>query len=333
MSPGMREVAEKAGVSIATVSNVLNRPQVVTDTTQQRVRQAMDELGFVRNGSARQLRAGKSEVVCVTVPGFTPFYDELIRGVEERASEHGLVVFACATSDDPLKEESYLRVFMEQRVRGIFLTRASKVFQEPGQRVPRHVPVIFVDLESGLLDHCSSSVDDLHGSVQAVRHLHELGHQRIAWVGPPDVPQLLKRAEGVRSTAAELGMHFTEIATAPKTNVQAGQIAALDLHKTGIPTAVICGNDSMAVGMEMQLAALGYSVPDDVSIVGYDDIEFAAAAIVPLTTVARHPAAIGSSAIDLLLAGCGTADHVHRQVLLPSELVVRASTGPPRASG
>ena len=122
MAPGMREVAEKAGVSIATVSNVLNRPQVVTETTQRRVRAAMDELGFVRNGTARQLRAGKSEVVCVTVPGFTPFYDELIRGVEERAAEHGLVVFACATSDDPIKEESYLRVFMEQRVRGILLT-------------------------------------------------------------------------------------------------------------------------------------------------------------------------------------------------------------------
>lgn len=333
MARGMREVAEKAGVSIATVSNVLNRPQLVTETTQQRVRQAMDELGFVRNGTARQLRAGKSEVVCVTVPGFTPFYDELIRGVEERAAEHGLVVFACATSDDPIKEESYLRVFMEQRVRGILLTRASEVFQQPGQTFPRHVPVIFVDLESGLLDHCSSSVDDLHGSVQAVRHLHELGHRRIAWVGPPDVPQLVKRAEGVRSTASDLGMHVIEIATSQKTNVQAGQVAALELHATGMPTAVICGNDSMAVGMEMQLAALGYSVPEDVSIVGYDDIEFAAAAVVPLTTVARHAVAIGSSAIDLLVEGCGAADHTHRQVLLPSELVVRASTGPPRAAG
>jgi LacI family transcriptional regulator len=128
-------------------------------------------------------------------------------------------------------------------------------------------------------------------------------------------------------------MHLIEIATAPKTNVQAGQTAALNLHEIGIPTAVICGNDLMAVGMEMQLAALGYSVPEDVSIVGYDDIEFAAAAIVPLTTVARHPAAMGSSAIDLLLAGCGAADHAHRQVLLPSELVVRASTGPPRSAG
>ena len=125
-------------------------------------------------------------------------------------------------------------------------------------------------------------------------------------------------------------MHVIEIATNPNTNVQAGQVAALELHEIGTPTAVICGNDSMAVGMEMQLAALGYSVPEDVSIVGYDDIEFAAAAIVPLTTVARHAAAIGSSAIDLLLEGCGATDHIHKQVLLPSELVVRASTGSPR---
>jgi LacI family transcriptional regulator len=97
-----------------------------------------------------------------------------------------------------------------------------------------------------------------------------------------------------------------------------------------MPGAVICGNDSMAVGMEMQAAALGISVPGDLSIVGFDDIEFAAAAVVPLTTVARHPAAIGSSAIDLLLSGCGAPDHVHQQVVLPAELVVRESTGPPR---
>ena len=271
----------------------------------------------------------------MTVPGFTPFYDELIRGVEEQAAQHGLVVFACATSDDPLKEESYLRVFMEQRVRGIFLTRASEVFQEPGQRFPRHVPVIFVDLESGLLDHCSTSVDDLHGSVQALRHLHELGHRRIAWVGPPDVPQLFRSVPKVSAPPPiDLGMHLIEIATPPKTNVQAGQFAALELHKSGIPSAVICGNDLMAVGMEMQLAALGYSVPADVSIVGYDDIEFAAAAIVPLTIGCKTPCRHG---VDVLSTYCWQgavpADHTHRQVLLPSELVVRSSTGPPRASG
>jgi LacI family transcriptional regulator len=326
----MREVAERAGVSIATVSNVLNRPQVVAEPTQRRVRDAMDELGFVRNGSARQLRAGKSEVVCVTVPAFTPFYDELIRGVEERAAEHGLVVFACATSDDPQKEESYLRVFMEQRVRGILLTRASTVFEQPGRSLPRHVPVIFVDLESGLLDHCSTSVDDLHGSMLAVNHLYQLGHRLMAWVGPSDVPQMRKRADGVRLSAAELGMHLIEVVTPRRTDAQAGQIAALELHAAGMPGAVICGNDSMAVGMEMQAAALGISVPGDLSIVGFDDIEFAAAAVVPLTTVARHPAAIGSSAIDLLLSGCGAPDHVHQQVVLPAELVVRESTGPPR---
>jgi LacI family transcriptional regulator len=217
---------------------------------------------------------------------------------------------------------------MEQRVRGILLTRASTVFERPTRSLPRQVPVIFVDLESGLLDHCSTSVDDPHGSMLAVNHLHDLGHRQIAWVGPTDVPQMRKRADAVRMTTAELGIPLTEVVTPRRTDAQAGQIAALELQAAGMPSAVICGNDSMAVGMEMQLAAIGLSVPGDVSIVGFDDIEFAAAAVVPLTTVARHPATIGSSAIDLLLSGCGTADHTHRQVVLPAELVVRESTGP-----
>ena len=96
-----------------------------------------------------------------------------------------------------------------------------------------------------------------------------------------------------------------------------------------MPSAVICGNDLMAVGMEMELKSLGYSIPGDVSIVGYDDIEFAAAATVPLTTVARHPARLGAAAVDLLLSGCGTRDdHTHQQLIFPSELIVRSSTGP-----
>ncbi|MET0696817.1 MAG: LacI family DNA-binding transcriptional regulator [Acidimicrobiia bacterium] len=333
MAPGMREVAEKAGVSIATVSNVLNRPQVVAEPTQERVREVMRDLGFVRNGSARQLRAGTSEVICVVFPGFSAYFDELTRGVEERASEHGLVVFACATNDDTTKEETYLRVMMEQRVRGILLTRASKVFQSSGPKLRRHAPVVLVDLESPAHDHCSTAADDGHGSEVAVKHLHDLGHRRIAWVGPTDVPQMVTRADSIHRTASDLGIEVLDVVTPPKTLVPAGQFAARELHDKGMPSAVICGNDLMAVGMEMELKTLGYSIPGDVSIVGYDDIEFAAAATVPLTTVARHPARLGAAAVDLLLGGCGTRDdHTHQQLVFPSELIVRSSTGPARSA-
>jgi LacI family transcriptional regulator len=293
----------------------------------------MSELGFIRNASARQLRAGTSELVCLVVPGFSAYFDELTQGVEARAVEAGLVLFVCATSDDPRKEQTFLRVLMEQRVRGILLTRQSKVFQDPDLGERRHVPVILVDLESPLHDHCSTAVDDYEGGRLAVHHLHHLGHRRIAWVGPVEVPQMTSRAIGVRDAASELGMEVVTVVTAMRTLPPAGQKAAMELHDNGLPSAVICANDLMAVGMELQLLSLGYSIPKDVSIVGFDDIEFAASAIVPLTTIARHPGVIGAKAVDLLLSGCGIDDeHRHQQLLYPSELVVRESTGPASTS-
>jgi LacI family transcriptional regulator len=333
MAAGMRDVAKRAGVSVATVSNVLNRPQIVAEPTQDRVRTAMRELGFVRNGSARQLRAGRSNVVSLVVPGFSAYFDELAQGAEERAAENGLAVFVCSTHDDPVKEESYLRVLMEQRVRVILLTRVSEVFLRPEVTLTRHVPVVLVDLESPLHDHCSTSVDDEHGGELAVRHLHDLGHRRVAWVGPSAVPQIASRANGVRKVAQELGMEVIDIEIPIRTVATAGRDAARELHRIAVPTGVICANDLTAVGMETELTALGYSIPGDVSIVGFDDIEFAGSSIIPLTTVARHPSALGAGAIDLLLAGCGEEGHAHTQVVLPSELVVRESTGPARKGG
>jgi LacI family transcriptional regulator len=327
----MREVAKRAGVSIATVSNVLNRPQIVAEPTQQRVREAMRELGFVRNGSARQLRAGRSNVVSLVVPGFSAYFDELAQGAEERAAENGLTIFVCPTHDDPVKEQRYLRVLMEQRVRGILLTRVSEVFLRPEVTPIRHVPVVLVDFP--YQDHCSALVDDERAGQLALRHLHDLGHQRVAWVGPPSVPSIESRAQGVRKAAGELGMQVIEIEIPIRTIPSAGRVAARELHRTGVPTGVICANDLTAVGMETELTSLGYRIPGDVSIVGFDDIEFAGSSIVPLTTVARHPSALGAGAIDLLLAGCGEDDHTHRQVVLPSELVVRESSGPPKEAG
>jgi LacI family transcriptional regulator len=328
----MRDVAERAGVSVATVSNVLNHPQIVAEPTQKRVREAMRDLGFVRNGSARQLRAGRSNVVCLVLPGFSAYFDELAQGAEEQAAQQGLALFVCSTHDDAVKEESYLRVLMEQRVRGILLTRVSEVFLRPEISVTRHVPVVLVDLESPLLDHCSTSVDDEHGGELAVRHLHDLGHRRVAWVGPSSVPQIANRATGVRNAAVELGMQVIELETPIRTVASAGRDAAQELHRIGVPTGVICANDLTAVGMETELTSLGYSIPRDVSIVGFDDIEFAGSSTIPLTTVARHPAALGSGAIDLLLAGCGADDHVHSQVVYPCELVVRDSSGPAKSA-
>ncbi len=189
--------------------------------------------------------------------------------------------------------------------------------------------MILADLEDPARDHCSSSVDDVHGGELAVRHLHELGHRTIAWVGSVGAPQITARANGVRSAAEELGMEVVEVTTVPRILTGPGRLAADQLHERGVPSAVICANDMLALGMEARLLGLGYAIPNDVSIIGFDDIEFAAAAMVPLTSVARPAYAMGASAIDLL-SGCGALGHEHQQIVFNAELSVRSSTGPAR---
>ncbi len=329
----MREVAARAGVSIATVSNVLNRPHLVAEPTRDRVREAIGELGFVRNGSARQLRRGTSEVVTLVLPHLSnPFFTELARGVEEHALQQGWTLFVCwLETEDPGEKAHYLNVLMEQRVRGILLTRATDL-APTSQIVGRRVPVILADLEDPATEHCSSSVDDVHGGELAVRHLYELGHRAVAWVGSVGAPQITARANGVRITAQELGMEIVEVTTVPRILTGPGRLAADELHERGLPSAVICANDMLALGMEARLLSLGYAIPDDVSIIGFDDIEFASAAMVPLTSVARPAYAMGATAIDLLIRGCGAVGHEHQQVVFNSELSVRSSTGPVRSS-
>lgn len=332
MTAGMREVAARAGVSIATVSNVLNRPHLVSEPTRDRVREAIGELGFVRNGSARQLRRGTSEVVTLVLPHLSnPFFTELARGVEERALQQGWTLLVCwLETEDAAEKAHYLNVLMEQRVRGILLTRATDL-QPTTQIVGGRVPVILTDLDDQSGAHCTSSVDDVHGGELAVRHLHELGHQTIAWVGSVGAPQITARANGVRNMAHELRMEVVEVTTVPRILTGPGRLAADELHERGMPSAVICANDMLALGMELRLLGLGYEIPGDVSIIGFDDIEFAAAAMVPLTSVARPAFAMGSSAIDHLIAGCGAEGHEHQQVVFNAELSVRSSTGPARA--
>lgn len=325
-------MAARAGVSIATVSNVINRPYLVAEPTRDRVKEAIGELGFVRNGSARQLRRGTSEVVTLVLPHLSnPFFTEVARGVEVRALQQGWSLFVYwLETEDPAEKTRYLNALMEQRVRGILLTRATDL-QPTSQIVGGRVPVILADLEDPARNHCSSSVDDVHGGELAVRHLHELGHRTLAWVGSVGAPQITARANGVKETARELGIEVVEITTGPQLLTAPGRLAADELHERGIPSAVICANDMLALGLEMRLLSLGYAIPDDISIIGFDDIEFAAAAMVPLTSVARPAFAMGASAIDLLIAGCGAMGHRHQQVVFKSNLSVRRSTGPARA--
>jgi len=331
-APGMKDVAAVAGVSIGTVSNVLNRPQLVSEATRQRVREAIVELGFVRNETARQLRAGSSRTIAyVVMDAANPFFNDVARGVEEAARAEGVAVYLCNSNQDVVREREYLERLREQRVQGVLITPI-----DPTGMPSLGMPVVLVDCHAVDDTQCSVAVDDVLGGELAVTHLLETGHERIAFVGgPTTVQQVSDRYQGARQATAvwprstELMRLETEALTVAEGRRAGERLVGLPASQR--PTAAFCANDLLALGLLQAMTRQGLSVPADLAVVGYDDIEFAEAAAVPLTSVRQPRELLGRTAARLLFeeaADDGT--HVHQQVRFRPELVVRASTRVPR---
>ncbi|MFD9700337.1 LacI family DNA-binding transcriptional regulator [Lentzea sp. NPDC059081] len=332
-SVGIRDVAQHAGVSNATVSNVLNRPDVVAPATRQRVLAAIEELGFVRNESARQLRAGRSRVLAyVVLDAANPFFTDVARGVEDAARDAGLALFLCNSASDDGREREYLELLHEQRVEGILITPV-----DAAQLTDRGTPFVLVDREATDGTWCSVAVDDVLGGELAVTHLIENGHTRIAMVGGPlSIQQVRDRREGARRAVAEAGLPADALTFLETRSLQVGEGRNAGERLVGLPasrrpTAAFCANDLLALGLLQSMTQQGLRVPDDLAVVGYDDIEFAAAAAVPLTSVRQPREQLGRTATQLLLAE-NEPDHEHRHVKFQPELVVRASTAIRRTS-
>jgi LacI family transcriptional regulator len=330
----IREVAAHAGVSVGTVSNVLNRPDIVAEPTRSRVRAAIKQLGFIRNESARQLRAGRSRTIgLVVLDVANPFFTDVARGVEDEASESGLAVILCNSDDQQKKETHYLELLEEHRVQGILITPVSTDDDRLARLQQRGTPVVLVDSRSPTRGQCSVSVDDVLGGELAVAHLLEGGHTRIAFVGGPlGIRQVADRRDGAlraldRAGASPDALHMIET---PALNVAAGQragAAIAELPAARRPSAVFCANDPLALGVLQEMTAQRIRVPDSISLIGYDDIDFAAAAAVPLSSVRQPRQLLGRTAAQLLLdEALGEGSHQHRQVVFEPELVVRQSS-------
>lgn len=329
-------MARRAGVSLGTVSNVLNRPDAVAAATRRRVLEVIAELGYVRNDSARQLRAGRSRQIAIVVLDVAnPFFTDVVRGAETAAEERGVMVVVCNSAEDAGRESRHLDLLEEQRVRGVLIT---PVDDTPNSRLERLIgrgtPVVLVDRGSGWPNRCSVAVDDVLGGRLAGTHLVEQGHRRIAFVGGPfSLQQVADRHSGFADALADMA-ELTVIGTS-KLSVAAGRAAAgeiAELPDSARPSAVFCANDLLALGVLQEMTQRGIKVPKDIAIVGYDDIEFAAAAAVPLSSVRQPREQLGRTAAQLLLEETDDAErHRHRHVVFQPELVVRESSNRRRA--
>jgi LacI family transcriptional regulator len=330
----IREVAAHAGVSVATVSNVLNRPDIVARPTRDRVSASIRELGFVRNESARQLRAGRSRTIgLVVLDVANPFFTDVARGVEDEANKAGLSVILCNSDDQERKEKRYLELLEEHRVQGVLITPVVGAGSRLARLQRRGTPVVLVDSRSPSRGQCSVAVDDVLGGDLAVSHLLSVGHRHIAYIsGPRSIRQVADRFEGALRAFERVGrpagdLHIIDVGAL---NVAAGQKAGADiaaLASADRPTAVFCTNDLIALGVLQEMTRHKISVPEEISIVGYDDIDFAAAAAVPLTSVRQPRQQLGRTAARMLLEEAAAGDgHQHQQVIFEPELIVRQST-------
>jgi LacI family transcriptional regulator, galactose operon repressor len=330
----IRDVAAHAGVSLGTVSNVLNRPDIVAEPTRSRVQAAIKQLGFIRNESARQLRAGRSRTIgLVVLDVANPFFTDVARGVEDEASASGLAVILCNTDDQQAKETHYLELLEEHRVQGILITPVSAAGTRLARLQRRGTPVVLVDSRSPTRGQCSVSVDDVLGGELALAHLLEGGHERLAFVGgPASIRQVADRREGALRALQQAGRGDGELhmIDTPALNVAAGKwagAAIAELPAGRRPTGVFCANDLLALGVLQEMTARRIRVPESLAIVGYDDIDFAAAAAVPLTSVRQPRQQLGRTAAQLLLdEALGEGSHQHRQVVFEPELVIRRSS-------
>lgn len=341
----IKEVAARAGVSIGTVSNVLNRPDTVSDVNRTKVLDAIEELGYVRNESARQLRMGRSRFLALVVLDIAnPFFTELARGAEETAEAGGHTLLLCSSAEDLTRERRHLEVLRQQRVAGIVLSPVDTSDERLAELRKLDVPLVLVDRLDPDGTTPSVSVDDVEGGRLAVAHLLAQGHRNIAVVGGPrGILQIDHRFEGARRAVADAGLPAGTLVelVVDQMSIANGRRIAVDLvgwPEDRRPTAAFCLNDLLALGVLQEVAQQGLKVPDDLAIVGYDDIDFAAAATVPLTSVRQPKNRLGRSAVEMLLEADRAQDHprdagdlpavVHdRQVIYLPELVVRASSG------
>lgn len=332
----MKDVAVLAGVSVGTVSNVLNTPTLVADATRERVEQAIAKLGWVRNESARQLRAGHSLSVGMIVMDIAnPFFTDMIGGAEDYIEGRGHTVQLGNSAAQLGREKAHVNVFEQQRVRGVLLAPIGPVSEELAQLHRRGIPVVVVDRASDGLDCCSVSVDDVEGGRLAVAHLCDLGHGRIALVGGQSgLQQVRDRRLGAEVAAAHRAeaVDLITIST-PELNTAGGVSAAEEITRMTErerPTAAFAANDLVAIGLLQGFVTNGLRVPDDIAIVGYDDILFAEAAAVPLSSVRQPRHALGRRAAELLFEEISAADneqvHTHHSVRFTPELVIRRSS-------
>jgi len=311
----MVDVARRSGVSVATVSNVLHRTAPVSEETRRRVLEAIEELGYRQNEVARSLKRRATRTLGVVLPdALNPFHATVALQVERRAHRDGFAVLLAETENDPATESAQVRALVGRRVDGVIFPAVTAGSTIPSELLDRGVPVVVVSFEGRDPRLGTVHVDEPAAMEAVVDHLTGLGHQRIAF--------------------AHSGAHEESVDSRPAALAEAlARRGLLPVPVKDGATAFCCTNDVIAMALIDRLECDGVCVPADVSVVGFDDIPMAAHRRIDLTTVHQPAEEMGQLAAEMLLSAIAAGGHAARRVIVPTQLVVRGSTGPVRRGG
>lgn len=328
----MRDVAERADVSVTTVSHVVNETRHVSDELRGRVQEAMDALGYRPNRLARSLRCGETHTIGVIVPDISnPFFAEVARGIEDTSFARKYSVILCNSDGDLEKELFYTSVLTSKQVDGILFVAAGMSTGRIRKLQEERIPVVVVDREIPDVSVDEVLIDNVRGGGAVTRHMIELGHRRIGCItGPSDLTPSAERVTGYCRALQEADLPVDEeIVLRGDFRYEGGYHAGRQLlERADPPTAVFACNDLMAVGILRAAREMGYRVPADLSVAGFDDVRLASFASPALTTVAQPKYDMGVLATELLLGRMEDHDRPPRHRLLETRLIVRRSTAP-----
>jgi len=332
----IKDVAERAGVSITTVSHVINDTRFVSEILQKRVNDAMRELDYHPNSLARSLRSGRTRTIGLIVPDISNlFFAEIARKIEDRGLEQGYSVIFCNSDDDDKKEAAYIDVLIDKQVDGIIFISAGFEGENIQKPIRFNIPIVIADRDLVDVSTDVVLVDNLTGGYEATKYLIELGHTRIACIsGPSRLTPSSQRVEGFHQALIEARIDMIgSLEIAGDFRFQSGEMAmAKLLDSNTLPTAVFACNDMMAFGAIREINNKGLRVPDDISIIGFDDIPLAQCFYPSITTVAQPIKMMADLVVDYLVGRMGIKTNRKvkdvpdfRRTILETHLIVRES--------
>jgi DNA-binding LacI/PurR family transcriptional regulator len=329
-------IARAANVSIATVSRTINHVPTVNPKIAKRVWEVIEKLDYFPNTQARALVSGRSKIFGLIISEITnPFFPELIQGFEDIAVAHGYEILVSSTNHDPKRMSHCIRRMLERKVEGVAIMTFG--IEEPllDQLANRKVPLVFIDIGPKRPGISLLKVDYHHGIRQGVQHLAALGHRNIAFIsGPVTLHSAQSRRTAFSVSLKECGIDPHPSWIVEGDHTMEGGIAGMEklLASRTIPTAVMCSNDMTAIGVLHKLYRAGLRVPDDLSVIGFDDIHIAEVTIPPLTTVQMSRFELARAAVTALRAHVEQSESSppQREYDIQTELVVRESTGFPK---